>query len=105
MCREYTAVKISACTTRRRPVALSNSHAHPGEVDLAFHARFAVDHRHRPTAAATLILGVFLAVAVQRPLRDDHALAGQQVADLDHRQALVDPFVDLIVVGTQHFPR
>jgi hypothetical protein len=25
MCREYTAVKINACTTRRRPVTLSNS--------------------------------------------------------------------------------
>jgi hypothetical protein len=32
-------------------------------------------------------------------------LAGQQVADLDHRQPLVDPLVDLIVVGAQHFPR
>jgi hypothetical protein len=78
--------------------------AHSGEVDLAFRARFPVDHRHRPTAATPLILGVFLAVTVQRPLRDDHALAGQQVADLDHRQALVDPPVDLTMVGAQHFP-
>ena len=27
MCREYSAVKISACTFRRRPVTGSNEHA------------------------------------------------------------------------------
>ena len=47
MCREYTAVKINACTTRRRPVSESNEHAHPGEVDLALHPGLPVDDRHR----------------------------------------------------------
>jgi hypothetical protein len=80
-------------------------HPHPGEVDLAFHPRLAVDHGHRPGPSAALIVGAFLAVAVQCPLRHEHALAGQQITDLDHRQTIFDPLTDAIMVGAQHFPR
>jgi hypothetical protein len=86
------------------PAGGVEQHAHPGEVDLAFHAGLAVDHGNRPSSSAALVAGVGLAVAVQSPLRDDHALAGQKVADLDHRQVIIDPRGDAIMIGAQHFP-
>jgi hypothetical protein len=80
-------------------------HAHPGEVDLAFHPGLAVDHRYRSGPPAALILGAFVAVTMQGTVGNDHALAGQQVTDLDYSQPFVDPPLDLDVVGAQHIPR
>src|SRR4051812_8821644 len=76
----------------------------PGAL-LSFHPRLTVDHGHRPRWAAARILGAGLAVPVQRALRHHHTLAGQQVTDLDHRQALIDPASDAVVVDAQNFPR
>jgi hypothetical protein len=69
-------------------------HSHPG---------LTVDDGHR--VAPTPIVGALSAVAVQRALRHDHPVAGQQIADLDHRQSVLDPLADPIVVGAQRFPR
>ena len=69
MCRENTAVKISACTTRRRRVPIGR-HAHPGEVDLALHPGLSVNDGHR--AAAAPILGALSAVAMQGAQRHRH---------------------------------
>jgi hypothetical protein len=45
-------------------------------------------------------------IPVQRPLRHHHALAGQQVPGLHHRQALPDQHVfQLLVVRGQQRPR
>jgi hypothetical protein len=56
-------------------------------------------------ASSAAVVGALNAIAVQRALRHDHPLAGQQIPDLDHRQTLPDPAFDLIVVGAQRFPR
>ena len=104
MCREYTAVKINACTTRRRPLTESVSmpiraksiwHSTPGSPS---------SDGHRATLASPIV-GACRTVTVQGALRHDHALAGQQVADLHHRQTVVDPVIDPIMVGAQRFPR
>jgi hypothetical protein len=42
---------------------------------------------------------------VQRPLRHDHPVAGQQILDLDDGQSVLDPRTDPIMVGAQCFPR
>ena len=91
MCREYTAVKINACTTRRRPVsgsgikpilAKSIWHSTPGSPS----ATGTVSR-----GAAATVVGALHAVPVQRTVRHQHAAAGEQITDLDHRQVLADP--------------
>jgi len=59
--------------------------AHLPEIDLAFHAGFAVGDRHRASAAAAPVGGALRAVPMQGPLRHHDAAARQQIADLDHR--------------------
>ncbi len=63
--------------------------AHAGEVDLHLTARLAVGHPHR--RALPPIAQLVGAEAVQRPLGDLDATPGQQVGDLDHRHAVVQP--------------
>jgi len=76
--------------------------AHAPEVDLQFRSRLAVVDPHcglgLPEAAA---LG---GEAVEGPVGDDDALAGQQVLDLDQLQPLVQPRLDLGFVGNQGLP-
>jgi transposase len=79
--------------------------AHLPEVDLAFRAWLAVSDGHGGLRGAPAVSQHLQRVAVQGPLRDHHAAAGQQLAGLDHRQALAAEHVlDLLVVRRQHRP-
>ena len=102
MCREYTAVKINACTTRRRPVrrrtacpsGRSRSALHPGS----------------PSTTGTVPPGgpdtrCAPAITVQRALRHHHPWRASRSPILTTVKPFFDPLVDPIVVGAQHFPR
>jgi hypothetical protein len=72
------------------------------EIDLQLAARRPViDRRGHLGAARPAPLG---REPVQRPLRDHHAPAGQQVPDLDHRHLGLDPRGDLLLEGLQLSP-
>jgi hypothetical protein len=73
--------------------------AHPGEVDLTLHPRIAVDDPHRRRGLAEP--AALHAEPVQRPVRHHHPAPLQQHPDLDHRQTLVDPRPDLLLLGQQ----
>jgi hypothetical protein len=77
--------------------------AHLPEVDLALGARLAVRHPHRRPPAATVAQHL-QGVPVQRPLRHHHALPGQQLAGLDHRQARIQQLLQPRVTGRQQRP-
>jgi hypothetical protein len=80
--------------------------AHLPEVDLALGARLAVSHRHRPARPGTAMAQHLQRIPVQRALGHHHALAGQQLAGLHHRQPLPGHHVcELLVMGGQQRPR
>lgn len=108
MCRERTAVKISACIRRCFPVSGSVSRAQLGEVELALHARLAVDDADR--ARADPEPAPLDREPVQRPVRHLDTLAGQQLLDLPDAQcvpaiAAAHPGADLLLVAEQDLPR
>ena len=78
--------------------------AQVAEVQLAFGPRLAIGdpHLRRGGTAVTAALG---AEPVQRPVRHRDALPLQQHPDLDDRQALLDPRLDLLAAGLQALPR
>jgi len=72
------------------------------EIDLQLAARRPViDRRGHLGAGRPAPLG---REPVQRPLRDHHALPGQQVPDLDDRHLGFDPRGDLLLAGLQLSP-
>jgi hypothetical protein len=77
--------------------------AHAAEVDLHLPAGVAVGHPHRRLLAA--VPQLLDAEAVQRPLRNHHAAAGQQIDDLDHRHVRLQPRLDALRLGVAAFPR
>ena len=87
MCRENTAVKINACTARRRPRLGVEHHAEPAEVQLALHPRIAVGHPHRglPAAEPAPLCGE----PVQRPIRHHHTAAGELAVDVGQLQLVL----------------
>jgi hypothetical protein len=97
-------VKIRACTTRRRPASRSCSRPIFPKAGLAFRAWLAVSDRHRGLPGGAAVAQDLQRVPVQCPLGNHHAPAGQQLAGLHHRQALVQQALDLLVVRCQHRP-
>ena len=77
---------------------------HSGEIDLALHARLPVGDGHRLPRAAATVVGALHAVPVQHTVRHQHAAAGEQVTDLDHRQVLAHPLHDPRVLALQRLP-
>jgi len=76
--------------------------AHAPEVHLELRARLTVvDPDRRLGSAEAATLG---GEAVEGPVSDDDALAGQQVLDLDQLQPLVDPRLDLGLMGNEGLP-
>ena len=102
MCREYTAVKINACATRRRPVA--GSWTRPIRPKSIWHSTPGSPSATRTVAAAAEPAALHTE-PVQRAVRHHHALTGQQVADLHHRQVPPDPLRDLLLLRLQQLPR
>jgi len=77
--------------------------AHAAEVDLHLPAGVAVGHPHRRLLAA--VPQLLDAEAVQRPLRNHHAAAGQQIDELDRRHVRLQPRLDAVALGVAAFPR
>ena len=74
--------------------------AHPARIDLQFLAGVAVEHRNRRRRPAKLQLQH--REAVERGIRDPHALAGEQLANLGEADAARQPPPDrLALLGTQ----
>jgi hypothetical protein len=103
MCREYTAVKISACHAAA-PGGRVIQQAHLPEVSLHLGARLAVSHRHRALAGSAAIAQHLQRIAVQRPLRHHHALAGQQLPSPHHGQAVAEQLGQPPVMSRQQRP-
>jgi hypothetical protein len=77
--------------------------AHLPEAGLAFGARLAVGHPHCRLPAAAVAKDL-QRVAVQRPLRHDHALPGQQLPGLNHCQARTEQLLQPFVTRRQQRP-
>ncbi|TML36946.1 MAG: hypothetical protein E6G27_18365 [Actinobacteria bacterium] len=77
---------------------------HAPEVDLALVTRFAVGHPHRGALAqgAPARLGH---VALDRPQRDTHALALEQLVHLHRGEIVGHPRSDALVMATQKLDR
>jgi hypothetical protein len=73
-----------------------------GEVDLALHPRVAIEDAHRVGDPEPAPLD---REAVQRAVGHRAPRPGEQLLDLHHRQAVLDPRPDLVLPPHQRLPR